>query len=72
MKRRNSISSTLTRRNLGIDTPNAATLARQALAAHGQECRECGNPDSDSRCPQGERYEAAVQTDRSWIPEMEA
>lgn len=44
----------------------APALARQALDAHDTECLECQH--SDSRCPAGLRYEAAVQTDRSWIP----
>lgn len=46
----------------------AAQYAVLALIAHDRSCRECGRPGSDSRCPAGERFEAATRTDRSWIP----
>lgn len=45
----------------------AAQYAALALMAHQLSCKECGNPQGDSWCPQGERYLAAVQPDRSWI-----
>jgi hypothetical protein len=48
--------------------PDAATLAKWALQAHEAQCHECGNPNSDTRCPAGEKYLAATQTDRSWVP----
>lgn len=43
-------------------------FASWTLEAHDARCRECGNPKSDSRCPQGERYLDATRTDMSWIP----
>lgn len=48
--------------------PDAATLAAWTLSVHETECRECGGANSDSRCPQGQRYADATRPDRSWIP----
>ena len=44
-------------------------FAAWTLEAHDARCRECGSPNSDSRCPAGERYADACRPDLSWIPE---
>jgi hypothetical protein len=54
-----------------VNNPSAEALALWALAAHDASCRECGNENSDSRCPTGARHEAATQADHSWVRNYE-
>lgn len=53
---------------LPVYDPDAETLARWTLILHDNTCRECGSPNSDSRCNQGERYEAAARNSNDDIP----
>lgn len=46
----------------------AGEYASLALAKHDASCRECGRPDSDSRCTIGTQYEAAAQATNNDIP----
>lgn len=46
-----------------VHNPDAATLARWALAAHLEACRTCKN----EYCPTGQHLLAATHPDKSWI-----
>jgi hypothetical protein len=52
-----------------VNNPTAEALAVWALAAHDAACLECQH--SDTRCPAGDRHEAATQIDRTWLRNYE-
>jgi hypothetical protein len=59
--------SGIPRRRLAIDA-TAEQFAQWALTQHENECRECGNPNSDSRCPAGARFAAAASQANDDLP----
>lgn len=59
---------------VSINQPTPAQLLRWATELHDETCAHCANPNNDYRCATGERLDAALTPDRSWIPDpgMEA